>query len=83
MNPKVNRILITKGDPNDYTKIGPRLYRMNGDGEIKVYTDLSVFTFIWCKSFVTDGLSGGEFIDLFREEFVVLGLKTTIQMKKR
>lgn len=63
MNPKVKNIFITKGDPNDYTKIGPRLYRMNGDGEIKVFTDIGVFTFRWKKGFVTDGRSGGVLVD--------------------
>lgn len=63
MNPKVISILITKGDPNDYTKIGNRLYRMDGDGEIKIYTDSGVLILRWKKGFVTDGRSGGVLVD--------------------
>ena len=63
MNSLVYGIALTKGDPNKYTEIGPRLYRMDGDGEIKVYTDSGVLILRWKKGFVTDGRSGGVVVD--------------------
>lgn len=56
----VKRITHT---PLEWEKVGRRLYRMKSDGCAWVETDTGTVQIKWKKGFITDGRSGGMWID--------------------
>lgn len=64
---KVYSIRLSKKEIS-VTPLGNRLYKLNQDLSVSVITNQGIFTYRFCKGFITNFRSGGLFVDRFIDQ---------------